>query len=283
MRKVTIIVPVYNGSAYLPDLFDSLLAQTFKDWVCICVNDGSTDDSLLVLRRYAAADNRIFVIDQANEGCGAARNVAMRLVTTPFVTFADQDDMLHPQAFEIAVRAIESSDIDCLCFDFSRFQNHPDFRYEPIPEAVSRSSRNGTKLITGHRDSWTIFVWRHLFRAEAVREVPFPPVSGGEDQAWMCELSWRNLSWGSIPSVLYANRERADSQSRGVSKRYINSVFDTYEWIRHRASMYGIDRKWLVGFIWHMSIMYSLSILYRAPGKFPYACRRLWRCLFSGY
>lgn len=271
MIKVTLIIPVYNGASYLPDLLDSVVGQTSGDWNCICVNDGSTDNSLEVLNSYASKDSRITVIDQPNGGCGMARNTAMRHVTSPFVTFADQDDVLHPQAFEIAASAIKSSGVDCLRFGFSRFFNRPDFQSQTPPQAISPTQKRGTALITGKKDSWPIFVWQHIFRTDAVRSVPFPPVSGGEDQAWMSELSWRNLSWASIPTILYANRERPDSQSRGISKRYIDCVFSSYDWIRQRAAKYDIDRKWINGYIRHMAFMFWLSVCYRSPSKSFYA------------
>lgn len=281
MSKVSIIIPVYNGAEYLPDLLDSVIGQTSGDWDCICVNDGSSDDSLEVLNRYASKDSRITVIDQPNGGCGTARNTAMQRVTTPFVTFADQDDILHPQAFEIAVNAIESSGVDCLCFGFSRFLGHPDFPHLTHPQTISPAQKHGTALITGRNDSWSIFVWQHVFRTAAVKDVPFPPVSGGEDQAWMSELSWRDLSWASIPSVLYANRKRPDSQSRGISNRYIDCVFTSYDWIRQRARRHDVPPKWLSQYIRHMAVMFTLSVAYRSPGKLPYALGKLRRCLLS--
>lgn len=275
MSEITIIIPVYNGAAFLPELLNSVIAQTSGDWNCICVNDGSTDNSLAILNDYADRDNRITVVDQPNGGCGTARNTAMRQVKTRFVTFADQDDVLHPQAFEIAVAAIKTSNVDCLCFGFSRFQDRPDFPFLQKPEKISPAQKQGRSLITGKNDSWPIFVWQHVFKTESVRHVPFPPVSGGEDQAWMSELSWNNLSWASIPSVLYANRERPDSQSRGISKRYIDCVFASYDWIRQRAARYDIDPKWLNSYIRHMAFMYTLSVAYRSPSKFLYALRKL--------
>ena len=281
MAKVTIIIPVYNGAAFLPELLDSIIAQTSKDWNCICVNDGSTDDSLALLTRYAERDNRITVIDQPNGGCGTARNTAMRQVKTPFVTFADQDDILHPQAFEIAVDTIETSGVDCLCFEFSRFLERPDFPHLAPPAAIAPAQKRGTDLITGTHDSWPIFVWQHIFKTASVKGIPFPPVSGGEDQAWMSELSWNNLSWASIPSILYANRERPDSQSRGISNRYIDCVFTSYDWIRQRARRHDVPPKWLSQYIRHMAVMFTLSVAYRSPGKLLHALGKLRRCLLN--
>ncbi len=96
----------------------------------------------------------------------------MQCVSTPFVTFADQDDILHPQAFEIALKAIGSSNVDCLCFGFERFQGEPSFRPITDPPTISRANKNGTTLITGDHKSWPIFVWRHIFRTNAVRGIP---------------------------------------------------------------------------------------------------------------
>ena len=263
MPKVTIIIPVHNGAACLPELLDSVIAQTEKGWNCICVNDGSTDDSLELLNRYADRDDRITVINQPNGGCGTARNTAMQHVKTPLVTFADQDDLLHPQAFETALAAIESAGVDCLCFGFSRFQAKPVIQPITSRPTVVRANRNGTDLITGRRSSWPIFVWRHIFRTDAVRSIPFPPISGGEDQAWMSELSWNNLTWASIDPVLYFNRERPNSQSRGVSRRYIDNVLASYRWIEERAKLYDIDHKWLRRYLRHMRFMFMLSVAYR--------------------
>ena len=275
MRKVSIIIPVYNGSAFLPDLLDSVISQTMSDWICLCVNDGSTDDSLAVLKRYAEKDSRIVVVDQPNGGCGTARNTAMALVDTPYVMFADQDDVLHPQSFEIATCAIEQSDVDCLCFGFERFTDSPRVTAINGRPAVRLTTRNGTDLITGRRDSWPIFVWRHIFRTAAVRDIPFPPVSGGEDQAWMGELSWMGLKWASIEPTLYFNRQDPHSRSRGVSRRYIDNVFDSYAWARQRARRHPLDEKWLRRYIRHMALMFTISVLYRSPRNGPYAIRRL--------
>lgn len=264
MNQITIIIPVYNGATYLAPLLDSVLAQTETRWTALCVDDGSTDDSPQILADYAARDGRITVVTQRNQSCGVARNNALARVTTPYVMFADQDDLLHPQAFEIALRHATRANVDCLCFGFSKFRAAPDFA--PLAadwEIRSERRRQGLDLITGHRDSWSIFVWRHIFRTDAVRSVPFPPISGGEDQAWMAELSWRNLRWASIEPALYANRERVDSRSRGISQGYVRNVFASYDWIRERAKLYDLDPKRLNRFIRHMAFMFRLSVIYR--------------------
>ena len=77
MAKVSVIIPVYNVEKYLRECLDSVVNQTLKDIEIICVNDGSTDNSLEILKEYAQKDNRIIVIDKVNEGVSIARNLAV--------------------------------------------------------------------------------------------------------------------------------------------------------------------------------------------------------------
>ena len=264
MKSITLIIPVYNGETYLSALLKSVIEQTFNDWDCICVNDGSTDGSAQILDSYARKDQRFKIVNQRNGGCGTARNTAINLADSRYIMFADQDDLLHPQSFEIAYNHAEKANSDCLCFGVSQFTDKPDFQHLNNDWNISyETKRQGLDLITGRRDSWTIFVWRHIFKTESVRSIPFPPISGGEDQAWMTELSWKNLKWASIPPSLYANRDRSDSRSRGISKNYVKNVFASYDWIRERAKLYNVDAKRLDKFIRHMAFMFRLSVIYR--------------------
>ena len=79
MTKLSIVIPVYNVEYYIAQCLESILNQSFKDLEIICVNDGSTDNSLSVLQDYKAKDDRIIIIDQKNEGSGVARNAGLSI------------------------------------------------------------------------------------------------------------------------------------------------------------------------------------------------------------
>ena len=79
--KISIIVPVYNVEAYLPQCLDSLINQTYGNLEIICINDGSPDGSGQILREYAARDSRVHVIKQENQGLSGARNTGLKYVT----------------------------------------------------------------------------------------------------------------------------------------------------------------------------------------------------------
>ena len=85
MPEISIIVPVYKVEDYLKECLDSLLAQTFLDYELICVNDGSTDRSLSILRQYAAMDERIRLISKENEGYGKTMNRGLSEARAPYI------------------------------------------------------------------------------------------------------------------------------------------------------------------------------------------------------
>jgi len=93
MPLVSVVIPVYNGERFLRESLESVVAQTFQDYEIVCVDDGSTDGSCALLKQYGA---RVRVIQQANAGQSAARNVGVRQATGGFVAFLDQDDRWYP-------------------------------------------------------------------------------------------------------------------------------------------------------------------------------------------
>lgn len=115
----SIIIPVYNVEKYLFDCLDSVRNQTFSDWEAICVDDGSTDDSAIVLEAYAEKDGRMKVVTQANGGLSAARNAGLRQAKGDYVLFLDSDDWLERDALEVLSQNLE--DEDMLCFSGRRY------------------------------------------------------------------------------------------------------------------------------------------------------------------
>ena len=109
---ISIIVPVYNAAPFLAACLDSVLAQTFKNLECVCVDDGSTDASPQILARYAQNDARIRVVTQANKGVSAARNTGVSHAKGAFICFIDADDFIHPQMMEAMHDRMEQAHAD---------------------------------------------------------------------------------------------------------------------------------------------------------------------------
>ncbi len=117
MSKISVIIPCYNVEKYLDKCMQSILSQTLSDIELICINDGSTDNSLKLLNQYAASDSRITVINKKNEGVGIARNSGLKLATGDYVYFVDPDDWL--ENLEVLAKIYEKAkneNLDMLIF-----------------------------------------------------------------------------------------------------------------------------------------------------------------------
>lgn len=123
MPKVSIIIPVYNVEKYLRECLDSVINQTIKDIEIICVNDGSTDNSLNILEEYALRDKRIKIINKKNGGLASARNEGLKYISGTLCHFLDSDDYIEPNLYENAINIFQNFNIDYLCFSSEVFTN----------------------------------------------------------------------------------------------------------------------------------------------------------------
>ncbi len=105
----TIGIPVYNAAKYLSLSFGSVFSQSFTDWEIIAVDDGSRDDSLEIIKEYAAKDSRIRIIEKANAGPAAARNTMMYAAKGRYIVFLDSDDAMCEESLQKAYDAITAN------------------------------------------------------------------------------------------------------------------------------------------------------------------------------
>lgn len=98
--KISVLVPCYNVEKYLDECLISIANQTLSDIEIICINDGSTDGTLNVIKKYAKADKRFVVIDKENEGYGKTMNRGLDAATGEYVAIVESDDWIEPHAFE---------------------------------------------------------------------------------------------------------------------------------------------------------------------------------------
>jgi glycosyltransferase involved in cell wall biosynthesis len=127
---VTVIIPTYNYAHFLGQAIESVQAQTFQDWECIVVDDGSVDNTSEVVARHAQADKRIRYVHQANRGLAAARNTGLELATGEFIQFLDSDDLIETKKIEKQLQFLEQHpEIDIVYGNTRYFRTaHPDER-----------------------------------------------------------------------------------------------------------------------------------------------------------
>ena len=227
MPKVSIIIPVYNVEEYLEQCAESLTGQTLKDIEIIFVDDGSTDNSYEILKRYAEKDSRIKLIKQENKGQGVARNNALETVTGKYIGFADPDDWVSPEMFEALYNTAVK--FDCDIVEESFCVNNEARNYVKKKKNKFRLPQNkiyNWKIRKGYLFGPNLAVWNKLYKTDFIKQnnIKFLERKRGEDIIFTVE------------SRAFANKivyiDRADYQYRikkstGSGSKKKISIIDT--------------------------------------------------------
>lgn len=118
MPEISIIIPVYNSSRFLAKCLESVGAQTVRDIEIICVNDGSTDNSLMILQQYQLRDRRFIIIDQTNKGVSSARNAGIARASGNYLYFLDGDDLLSADSLSLIIHSKHYGNYDVILGEF---------------------------------------------------------------------------------------------------------------------------------------------------------------------
>ena len=150
--KVSVIIPVFNVEDYLCECLDSVTNQTLKDMEIICINDGSTDNSIEILKEYQNLDHRIKIFEQENKGPGFARNVGINNAQGEYIAFLDSDDFLDTKTYEKAYNKCKDLDLDCLFFKITTLDENNEFN-ENNPYFSLKVFDNFEKTVFNHYDT----------------------------------------------------------------------------------------------------------------------------------
>lgn len=166
--KVSVIVPVYNVEKYLARCLDSIVAQTLQEIEIICVNDGSTDNSLSILKEYAKKDKRIVVICQENQGLSAARNTGMAAAVSKYLGFVDSDDWIDTEFYEKLYNAAERCGADIACASVER--NYKSGRKRrKIAITQDRVFASVKEKFVATNSPRMCFVWNKIYNRRAIQ------------------------------------------------------------------------------------------------------------------
>lgn len=174
MYKVSVILPIYNVSQYLRECLDSVVRQTLKELEIICVNDGSTDNSLEIIEEYAAKDERIVIITGPNGGYGKAMNKGLDRATGEYVGIVEPDDYVSLTMFEDLYRIAVENQLDMVKADFYRFERNEhgdmDMRYVYLDNTKQRYG----ELLHPYQDPsiirFTMNTWSGIYRRTMLDE-----------------------------------------------------------------------------------------------------------------
>lgn len=168
---ISVIIPVYNVAAYLPECLRSILSQDHPELEVILIDDGSTDDSGAICDEWAARDSRIRVIHQKNGGAAAAKNAGLRAATGTYLSFVDSDDYLEPGAYSHMLGLLQRHEADvvqCAFRDVYRDRTEDQIHIE------GRTVFSTLEYLTRYTTDWTCgLLWDKLYRRAIFDDIFF--------------------------------------------------------------------------------------------------------------
>lgn len=170
MTKLSIIVPVYNVEKYLPKCLESLIKQTLKDIEIICVNDGSIDNSLAILKEFASKDSRIKIIDNQHQGVAKTRNTGIEQSTGEYIGFVDSDDYIDIDFFEKLYNSATKSNSDIAIASILKHKNFFNiYNAKYTKEETAITIQDKIKLCEDKKHFF-FYAWNKIYHSGFIKE-----------------------------------------------------------------------------------------------------------------
>ena len=184
MPRISIIVPVYNVEHVLKRCCESILCQTYADFECILVDDGSTDQSGTICDKYAGLDERFKVIHQSNGGVSAARNTGLDHAIGDFIAFVDSDDCIHPEYLNVLLSSLICVDADASICDYIVFKDSvPDIKVDKVKKTILSGEDICYKLYDYGNSERYVIPGGKLWKRKCYANLRFPVGKIHEDQS----------------------------------------------------------------------------------------------------
>lgn len=239
MAKVSIIIPVYNVQHYLEECMESVLRQTLEDIEIICVNDGSTDNSLKILNKFQTGDKRIRLINKENGGYGQAMNVGIAKAAGEYIGIVEPDDYVPPDMYQELYQTAKENNLDFVKADFYRFTTGADGEREFIYNHLSPDFEHYNKVFNPSRTPETLRflmnTWSGIYRREfleenGIRHNETPGASFQDNGFWFQTFVYGERAM-IVDKPYYRNRR--DNPSSSVNSREkVYCINIEYDFIR---------------------------------------------------
>lgn len=197
---ISVIIPVYNAEKYLDRCLDSILAQTYSNFELILVDDGSTDSSLSICKRYESKDSRIKVLTGPNGGSSVARNKGLDIAKGEYIIHIDADDWTEPQMFELMLNKAVSEDADIVACNICS----DDGNGNATPQCFSYLKETKHNLYGVHAyqcSVWNKLVKHSLYYENSIRFIP--GITMWEDVVVTTRLRYYSRRTLVVPDILY--------------------------------------------------------------------------------
>jgi len=235
MSLITVIVPIYNTEVYLDRCITSIIGQTLQDIEILLINDGSTDNSLEILLKYANKDDRIKIINQNNKGLSATRNVGIGLAGSAYILHVDSDDWIEPDMCEILYKEAKQYNADIVTSHvYFDYPNKSLLKREPYKK-VNDFNEYLLKFATtkGINSIWNKLIKRDLYIVNNIEH--YENISLGEDSSALLRLIIFAHTIVSVNKYLYHYNINISSMTGNKEKKcteYIHALSEVESFYR---------------------------------------------------
>lgn len=216
---ISVIIPIHNAEKYLICGLESLKRQSFQDWEAVCIDDGSSDNSLKILYEYAKVDPRFVVYTQKNCGVSSARNKGLSLARGQYIMFMDCDDILHSQSLELAYQGAEETGADLVQFGYKPIEGWGEVN-ETKYSKIKISKICHTPLLSFFKDHKikSVLVWDKIYKAELAKKISFIHIYPSEDDLYSFAAIAYAAKYAKITNEIYFYVRHPGSVMRYMSK-----------------------------------------------------------------
>ncbi len=226
--KISYILPCYNVEKYISICLESLINQTLKEIEIICINDGSTDDTLSIIKLYQGKDSRIKVVTQYNQGPGYARNFGVKHALGEYINFVDPDDYLDKKTAEISYKKIKEFDTEVLSYNANVVKKGKIkkvlYYFTQQDNIVLKSGDILNKDFKSDFHSWHFLIKTSLLKKH---RITYPKLSLCEDVPFVLSLVIKAKKIAFIQNALYYYVQHQSSIVHNVSDKVFD-VFDVF-------------------------------------------------------
>lgn len=226
MKKVSVIIPVYNVEKYLKDCLYTLIHQSYSNLEIICVDDGSLDQSGKICDEFASMDQRIQVYHQKNSGPSIARNFALKICTGDYITFMDSDDQIEYTYIEELVEALEKNEADIsICGHICIYPRFKRFVHAYKDQVLSQKEALGLILSDSIIKN---YAWGKCYKKEVWQNITFPEHCFYEDVLTIYKTFMKAKKCALIKKPLYRYLIRSNSITNQLPKTRALELKEAY-------------------------------------------------------
>lgn len=226
---ISVIIPIYNGAAFLPRTIRCLQAQLYSDFEVLLINDGSSDDSEGVCREAVQADGRFRLISQKNSGVSAARNRGIACASGEYITFLDADDEIPSNYLQELLGALTAYNAPMAVCDVAMISSGEEVsRFTLESGVISRSQALNHLLSRRHINSGPC---AKLFRREILLGLSFPPLRVYEDIPFVTEAMCRCDCIAVTDQTEYRYLQNSGSAMGTLSRKPSMDIIKATEWL----------------------------------------------------